>query len=152
MTYVPLKLAFARTLHTTQSKEAGHDKEIKAIVFSPGNSSFESINPGTLYTGISRASTIGNGDIEKSSLYFCGPDCTTSRFMDVKHKKTSDQKKYTRVIKRETWVNHLKSNTTLTIIPLHERQQLQTCIEQTKLTLANLDEIIQFHMCHPWCE
>jgi ATP-dependent exoDNAse (exonuclease V) alpha subunit len=108
MTYVQLKLAFARTLHKTQGKEAGENKEIIAIVFSPGSSSFESINPGTLYTGISRASSIGNGDIEKSSIYFSGKDCTTSRFTDVKNKRTSERIKYNRVSKRENWINHLK--------------------------------------------
>jgi hypothetical protein len=72
--------------------------------------------------------------------------------MDVKHKKSSDQKKYTRVLKRETWVNHLKKNTTLDIIPQHEREGLQSWIQDTKLTLTELDDIIQFHMSHPWQE
>jgi hypothetical protein len=152
MTYVPLKLAFARTLHRTQGKEAGANKEIKAIVFSPGNSSFESINPGTMYTGISRASTIGNGDIEKSSLYFCGSDLASSRFTDVKNKKKSDKKKYTRVIKRETWIKHLQKNTTHNIPTEREKHEIQQWINDTKLTLTQLDEIIQFHIAHNWTE
>jgi hypothetical protein len=152
MTYVPLKLAFARTLHKTQGKEAGENKEIKAIVFSPGSSSFESINPGTLYTGVSRASSIGNGDIEKSSIYFCGTDCTTSRFTDVKNKRTSEKIKYNRVAKRENWINHLKKNTTLNKISQEERHDIHHWIDTTKLSLTQLDEIIKFHINSVWNE
>jgi hypothetical protein len=48
------------------STQTQQGKEInKATVFSHKSSSFESVNPGTLYTGgiLRRASTIGNGNI-----------------------------------------------------------------------------------------
>jgi hypothetical protein len=132
-------------MHTTQGAEAGEDKAIKAIVLSPGTDAFEGINPGTLYTGISRASTLGNGDIEKSSLYFCGSMATKDRFTNVKCKKNSKNVKYKRVIQREAWIAHLRKNINNKIFTETEKNALKTWINQTTITKQELDTIILYH-------
>jgi len=148
MTYVPLKLAFAKTVHTTQGAEAGPDKNIKAIVFSPGTDSFEGINPGTLYTGISRASTLGNGNIEDSSLYFCSPTACKSRFKNVKFKKNSNEIKYKRVEQRERWIQYLHKHKTNNKFSEEQRTHLKNWVKCTKISKQDLDDIIIAHAQH----
>ena len=63
--YCPLEVAFGRTIHTFQGQECGPGKPIESIIVNPGRRSFETLNPGTLNCCITRASTIGGGDISK---------------------------------------------------------------------------------------
>ena len=68
--YLPLELAFGKTIHTFQGLEAGPDKPIQTIIVNCGTNLFESSNPGLQYTAMSRASTIGENGINDSAIYF----------------------------------------------------------------------------------
>ena len=97
MDYVPLEIAFGKTIHTFQGMQAGRtppgrpDNPMKSIIVNPGNINFESNNPGLLYTTISRATTIGE-DGGDSAIYF--QNFTRQHYMSsaIKKKKTNLQK------------------------------------------------------------
>lgn len=87
--YYPLDVAFARTLHKVQGLNVGGNNPIRLMTFHPGSTTFEGNNPGLAYTGISRATSLGRGNVNLSALYFC---CETQqslyeRLRDVVHKR-----------------------------------------------------------------
>ena len=97
MNYVPLEIAFGKTIHTFQGLQAGRtppgrpDNPIKTLIVNPGSINFESNNPGLLYTTISRATTIGE-DGGDSAIYF--QNLTKQHYMSsaTKKKKINSQK------------------------------------------------------------
>ena len=152
VTYVPLSLAFARTNHTFQGQEAGPEKHIPAIVVDVGSSVFESTNPGLLYTALSRASTLVNGDKNKSALYLSHP-VTIDRITNVQYKRKGKGKgdKYEKVKQRDCFVKHLeirKKNT-----PQIEDIIIRDVKEWVKTTTYNifeLESVIKFHNNITW--
>ena len=64
--YIPLTLAFGKTVHTFQGQNVGPVKEgqtpnaTQYIIVDPGERSFEGNNPGLFYTILSRITTFGN--------------------------------------------------------------------------------------------
>ena len=151
--FVPLVLAFARTIHTFQGMEAGPSKQIKQIVVDVGKAQFEAINPGVLYTALSRASTIGKNQ-QQSAIYFSGP-LTKDRLMNVKYKRNCYGKKqlYEKVQMRNKWVEYLlyrKQNTPeITDI---EKASLKRWLQCTNLLVHQLDSIITYHRNATWIE
>lgn len=117
--YLPLTLAFARTIHKFQGLSAGPVNEGKipnmytCIICEPDEGSFEGSNPGLLYTAVSRATTLGNDDGLCSAIYFDGVDFNEKRIKYV-GKSTSRYKNYEEFElfkKRRAWTNHLGENT-----------------------------------------
>ena len=150
---MPLSLAFARTNHTFQGQEAGPEKHIPAIVVDVGSSVFESTNPGLLYTALSRASTLVNGDKNKSALYLSHP-VTIDRITNVQYKRKGKEKgdKYEKVKQRDCFVKHLeirKKNT-----PQIEDIIIRDVKEWVKTTTHNIFElesvISKFHNNITW--
>ena len=77
--YIPLRLAFAQTIHTFQGQNAGPveieqtPNAIQTLVCEPGTRRFEGNCVGLFYTILSRVSTLGNPDDKFSSaIYFTG--------------------------------------------------------------------------------
>ena len=68
----PLTVAFGRTIQTFQGKESGPGKPINTFIFNHVPKSFEGINPGTFYSCITRATTLGKSSGEDSEIYFTG--------------------------------------------------------------------------------
>ena len=74
--YMPLSLAFGKTIHSFQGASVGKkaperpDNAFKRIVRDPGTRQFESINPGIFYTLLSRATTFGEEKNQKHQQYF----------------------------------------------------------------------------------
>lgn len=89
--HMPLTLSSARTLHKFQGAEVGETYPIKIMVFDMGDSGVEGRNPGFVYSGISRALTLGMGDVNASSLYFTG-FFDKHRLTDLVRKRTSGKK------------------------------------------------------------
>ena len=62
--YIPLTLAFGKTVHTFQGQSVGPVKEgqppnaIQYIIVDPGERGFEGMNPGLFYTILSRITTL----------------------------------------------------------------------------------------------
>jgi hypothetical protein len=151
VTYIPLRLAFSRTLHTFQGQEAGPGKDIPAIVLHAGARTFEGKCPGLLYTGLSRAANIGNGDIEKSALYLIKPGSDEKRYKDIVHKARSNKSNkeiYERVRTRRCWQNYLKKNIRKKTFTMDEKKELTEWSKTTKIGKGELHQIIHFHNNH----
>lgn len=105
--YIPISLAFAKTVHKVQGKEFGpRFKNLPALVANIGKRMIESLFLGITYVVLSRVSTIGNGDPNKSALYFSGPPFEPNRFTDLIHKKDSIEL-YKRYEDRQRWISHI---------------------------------------------
>lgn len=153
-TFVPLCLAFARTIHKFQGMEAGPTKDIKAIVVDVGSTLFESINPGVLYTALSRASTLGDESLTNSAIYFSGP-LTYDRLTNVKYTRaknnTNKKTLYQKVFMRDEWIKYLDDQIQKTYhVSEEEISELLQWISTQKLTTGDLQQIINFHKNHKW--
>ena len=128
-------------------------KNIPAIVVDVGTTQFEANHPGTLYTILSRASSLGNGDINKSSIYFCGDNLKMDRLTNVKYQRNIANRgiPYKLVAMREKWIEYLKlmQEQTKIITPI-EQQELKHWAKNTKLSKAQLEEIIDYHSKIEW--
>lgn len=150
MTTVPLELSFARTLHKFQGKSVGPEHPIKSMVLEPGNSTFEGNNPGLLYTGLSRATTLGQGDINKSALYLTGSNSNVDRFCNLVHYRQKHKKheKYIAIRRRSTWIAYLDKQRENCSV--HISQNMHNDIEKwlttrQEMTEQELDDIIVYH-------
>ena len=113
-TYVPLTLAFGKTIHSFQGYNVGPttegqpDNQIQSIVVDPGTRSFEARAPGLFFSVTSRVSTLGDPrDFTTSALFFTGNNMTFNRIKDITCKR--DGTPYYKVSLRTKWVQHLKS-------------------------------------------
>lgn len=93
--FVPLQLAFAKTIHTFQGQNVGKvpinqpQNTFQKIICDPGLKSFEGTNPGIFYSLSGRATTIGENESPLSSaLYFTGKNMNTDR---ISHLQTNAQ-------------------------------------------------------------
>ena len=108
MQYLPLEIAFAKTIHTFQGMQAGPNNPIKTIIVDLGDINFESNNPGLMYTAISRALTIDEENNGKTSaIYF--RNLTINHYMQSARKKLN--KTPSKAMQaRDMWITHLKKN------------------------------------------
>jgi hypothetical protein len=113
--YIPLKLCFAKTLHSYQGQNAGPtapgqpQNPIQRLVIDLGDRKFEGNNPGLSYTAFSRVTQLGHeNDIMDSALYFIGPDMRPSRILNIT--KKTDGTTYKKVLARSRWVQYLNKH------------------------------------------
>ena len=92
--YIPLTLAFGKTIHSFQGQNVGptlpHQPEnpIQTIVVDPGTRAFEGSSPHLLYSIISRITTLGYPhDIFTSPFFFTEFDMTTQRLQHITLRK-----------------------------------------------------------------
>lgn len=113
--FLPIELAFARTLHRFQGLTAGEVDEGKlpnpfpVIICDPDVKAVEGRATGFLYTMLTRATTLGDPNGLNSAIYFVGPNLTKERIKEVTQKSNSNQT-LTNVKRRENWVTYLESN------------------------------------------
>lgn len=147
---IPLNVSFARTLHKFQGQSVGPKYSNKYMVFGPGTSFFEAQNPGLLYVGLSRMSTLGES-VENSPFLFFGPDANENRFTNVTHKRGEKSQptriKYKSVVMREKWIQFLSRNERNfpVIVTSDEKMMLKNWLENLSISVNDLDEIICFH-------
>ena len=74
--YIPLTLAFSKTIHSFQGQNVGPSQPgqpknmIQSIVVDPGTRSFEATSPGLFYSVLSRVTTLGDpNDITTSAIF-----------------------------------------------------------------------------------
>ena len=114
-TYIPLRLAFAQTIHTFQGQNAGPvgigqtPNAIQKLVCDPGTRRFEGICVGLFYTLLSRVTTFGDpGDKLSSAIYFTGCNMNTDRVLNI----TLNEKGYMYAMaqRRELYVKYLQQH------------------------------------------
>ena len=152
-TYVPLTLAYAKTIHTFQGGTAGPTEEgkpdnpIQRIVCDPGTRSFEGINIGLFYTILSRATTIGNTAHtpypKDSAIYFIGDNMNRERVSDLTLSKSG--KPYRKVQKRTAWTNYLRQHTHTSGLSREEQSSLMEWVQNTTIDKDTLRQIIHYH-------
>jgi hypothetical protein len=117
ITYIPLRVCFAKTIHTFQGSSAGPvrpgqpENSIKRLVVDIGTRQFEGNNPGLSYTAFGRATTLGDpSNVLTSSLFFDGPNLCPDRIMNITT-KSDGSGYYKKVQLRQQWVRLLHQNT-----------------------------------------
>ena len=148
-TYLPLSLAYGKTVHTFQGQTVGPvppgrpENAIKRIIVEPGTRQFEGNNVGLFYTAASRPTTIGRSDDKMSSaIYFDGPDFSRERITGLTKDKKG--KLYKKAALRQKWVDYMKTNSRdQKQYTEKEMNVLFEWIENTKFTLPELDSIIK---------
>ena len=150
MKFVPLELAFARTIHKFQGQECGPNKKIRCIVGDPGKKSFEILNPGTFYTLLSRASTLGGKDGKGSAIYFCGENISNERLMNIGKRtqsKNNDGDFYVKVAMRNKWIEHLNENIhNLSSFTDRKISKFMRWYQNTSVNRDKFDYILQYHI------
>ena len=152
MTSVPLNISFARTLHKFQGQAVGPKQTNKYMVFGPGTTTFESMNPGLLYVGLSRMVQLGD-TIDNGSFYFFGVDANEDRLTNVIFKRKQNKQlsfsKYKSVLMRDHWIQYLNDQEQLSAdnfnFTIDDKIQLQLWLQTTHISTKKLDEIIHFH-------
>ena len=112
--FVPLTIAYARTIHKFQGMSAGpvDPGKIKnmydVIVCDPDDKEFEGTALGLLYTGVSRATTLGDNEGRGSAIYFTGSSLREDRIRNLTMKKDG-KKEFEMAKKRRYWVNYISA-------------------------------------------
>src|SRR5687768_8084434 len=143
-TYIPLRLAFAQTIHTFQRQNAGpvepgqRPNAVQKLVCDPGTRRFEGKCVGLFYTLLSRVTTFGNeNDKFSSAIYFTGANMNMERVLNIT--LNGEGHMYAMAERRKQFVDHLHE---------HEREIKMTKVDQTKIlewtkTRMALPSIIQ---------
>ena len=111
--FVPLTLAYARTIHKFQGMSAGPVDKGKlpnpysCIICDPDTKEAEALQTGLFYTAVSRSTTFGNDLGENSAIFFMGNDFNAERIRNINKKKNSTEY-YANFYKRQKWVDYLK--------------------------------------------
>ena len=113
--FCPLVLAWGITVHRFEGQSAGPvdpgkiPNAYKCVVFDPHDSTAEMLALGLFYTGVSRATTLGDDTGLNSALFFEGKEATVMR-MQFLGQKIGSHDYYASFIKRKRWVDYLQSH------------------------------------------
>ena len=140
--YIPLTLAFGKTIHSFQGPNVGatcpHQPQnpIQTIVVDPGTRAFEGSSPCLLYSVISRITTLGYPhDIFTSPLFFTGFNMTRERLQHITLRK--DGRTYAKVLLRKKWVAFLKQcNKSTTPLSTQQKHQIASWIHSYRCSTA----------------
>jgi PIF1-like helicase len=146
--FIPLRLCFAKTIHSFQGQQAGPvqqgrpENPIQRLVIDLGQRQFESKQAGLSYTAFTRPTTMGReDDITSGALFFSGPHMNPPRIMNIAYsQKTGDI--YTAVKNRSRWVKYLQSNKIQTTFT---RNQIHCLFHWASNFKASLSQINSFH-------
>ena len=150
--FIPLSLAFAKTIHTFQGGNAGPVDEgkppnpIQRIICDPGTKQFEGINIGLFYTLLSRATSLGNIDdatFKDSAIYFIGNNMNEDRIRNIT--KNANGNDYLKVSKRNAWINYLHKHKHTSGISNPDKQSLFQWAECTKISHSRLQALLTYH-------
>ena len=138
--YLPLELAFAKSIHTFQGMQAGPTNAIKRLIVNLGDVKFESNNPGLLYTAISRAMTIDeNNEGKNSAIYF--KKFEIQHYMsNARKKQRNESSKPMRA--KEQWIQYLNKHENSRIFTNREIAELLEWSQQ-KISLLDLNKCIE---------
>ena len=135
-TFIPLRLAYAQTLHTFQGQNAGPTmpgqppNSISCIICDPGTRLFESKCVGLFYTLLSRITSLGDdSDKFSSTMHFIGENMTPARILDVT--RTKKDELYHNAFLRHRFVTYLNNNMHASRLSGEEREDLFEWAETT---------------------
>ena len=144
---IPLKLAYAKSIHTFQGQSAGPTEPgrprnaVQRIICDAGSSSFENLCPGLLYSLLSRATTLGTTlNALDSAIYFTG-NFSENRVLNMGRKK--DGTLYKIVAMRDIWVQQLKQYTVKSTLANKDRHKLLSWMKQTRYKPDFLIKLIE---------
>lgn len=118
--YIPLTLAWGRTIHKFQGMSAGPVDKGKipnmfsSIICDPDKRESERNALGLFYTALSRATTLGDPNGDNSAIYFTGEDFNQARIRNIGRLKQTEED-YVRVKQRRTWVQYLNAHNKCTV-------------------------------------
>ena len=141
--FCPLLLSYGMTAHTFQGQSAGPVDEgqpknsVDCIVLDPGDNKFEGGNPGTLYVGVSRATTIGTNSLD-SALCFTGQNMNRYRVVNLRLQR-DEKTPYKKVRLRDAWVSHLDSNTVDLSWSEKEKREILEWAASFRMSLEELE-------------
>jgi len=147
--FVPLTLAFARSIHKFQGLSAGPTDEgqipniFKYLIVDPGNKLREANCPGLLYTAVSRATTLGNKHGKGSALYFLQGTVNRDKFTKITFKL--DGTPYVRVKERTDWLDSMsigRANRTAKAMSLAQEQEVLDWSSKASITPSMLEQLI----------
>ena len=149
VTYCPLELSFGMTLHTFQGQSAGPVDEgqpptaVDRVIVEPGTRTFEGNNPGTAYMALSRATTMGTGNLD-SAIYFTGPNMNKGRVLDIKHQQsaTGIRKLYKKIALREKWMARLEKNMIRPNYTTEYIEDVKNWCHQYRMSTKELDKVL----------
>ena len=125
--FVPLKLAWASTIHKLQGTTYGPSKpgEPKnpgeTLIVDVGPKSQEKTHPGLAYVAISRGTSMRSDDLLNSAIYFVGQNFSKNRLTNMSMLEDGKRKTmYSQ--RRENWIKHLNNNVHEGL-DIEERQQ-----------------------------
>jgi hypothetical protein len=152
--YMPLKLAFAKTIDTFQGQNAGPvdpgrpPNPVERIICDPGTRQFEGKKPGIFFTIVSRATTAGveeNGKRIGSAFYFhdfgFGNVMTPQRVHNLRY-SPSKKRDYVAIERRDRWVNRLTTNTVHPRLSEEQIVEIFQWANATKVSVEDLDKLI----------
>ena len=140
VTWCPLEISWATTIHKFQGFEAGFDVDdmFRHLIIDPGDLKWEQTCPGALYVALSRAKTMGTFGTDTSfprdsAIYWYGSGISTTRILDG-HLKNNTKKGGPKVqclliIKRDRWVAFLhqkKEHTRTKVFSGDEKKEMRT--------------------------
>ena len=137
--FIPLKIAYGRTLHTFQGQTAGPvpkgktKNAVQTIIVHPGPKSFETINPGLMYMALSRATQLDTGEGRlDSAIYFSSWDMDPYRLKSMTCNYHGEE--YYKPKMRRKWITKLEKNTRRTKMKKSRRKEILSWATSTKIS------------------
>ena len=110
----------------------------KGVICDPHTLDAETNSLGLLYTGVSRATTLGDSDGLNSAIYFTGLDMKKESRVSRLGQKTASLDAYKRVVDRRRWVAHLAVNTRRSHLSSKEEERILRWSSDNKVTYSAL--------------
>ena len=139
-TYIPLRLAFAQTIHTFQGQNAGPvepgqtPNAVQKLICDPGTRRFEGNCIGLFYTLLSRITTFGNPlDKFSSAIYFTGTNMNTERVLNITMNEKGHM--YAMTEKREKYVSYLQKHEHSSKMSMNEQNRILDWVKRQMISL-----------------
>jgi hypothetical protein len=146
--YMPLNLAFGRTIHSFQGASVGPtppgrpENTFQRIICDPGTRKFESVNPGLFYTLLSRATTFGDpNDLMTSAIYFMTNNMNESRVRQIVY--STQGSLYKGISNSRKWVKYLENNQ-VPELPKEEIECIMQWVEQMINNPVTNDQLMRW--------
>ena len=149
--YVPLTLAFGKTIHSFQGQNVGPtrpgqpENPIKSIVVDLGPRSFEGSAPALAFSICSRATTLGDpNDLTTSALFFNGNNMNRDRIQNITCRK--DGLPYAKVALQKKWNSYLTKRQNSTVaLTSNVNEQTLAWIHSFHTNLTTIQQKIHFY-------